>query len=253
MDDSLQEVYNGIVISLLFLILVTIYFITTLVRQHSRINALQKERIIIEINTLELERKRIAAELHDGLGPILSTIKLNINSLDTELNSDLIIITKASKYLDDVMDNIREISYNLMPVSLVRKGLCEALKEFIEKSLSPNGIQVRFFFSQLPKDLSREKEIHIYRMVQEIVNNCLKHAKAKKFSIKISTEKGNVLLQTEDDGIGFNKDEMDDKHHCLGLKNLESRCSILDCNMICNSAINKGTRYIFEIPLKSFN
>ncbi len=249
MDDSLQEIYNGIIISLSFLFLITIYFIVTLIRQQRKIFNLQQERILTEINTIELERKRIASELHDGLGPLLSTIKLNINSLDTELDGDQLVIAKASKHLDDVMNNIRDISYNLMPVALVRKGLCEALREFIEKTLSPFGIQVKFFFVEIPKVFTREKEIHIYRMMQEIVNNTMKHATAKKFLIKISIENNILLLQTEDDGKGFNQDEVDEMTKSLGIKNLEARSSVLNAKMICKSAPGKGTRYIFEIPI----
>ena len=223
--------------------MITLYFIVTLIRQQRRIFNLQQERILTEINTIKLKRKRIASKLHDGLGPLLSTIKLNINSLDTELEGDQLVIVKASKHLDDVMNNIRDISYNLMPVAL-----CEALREFIEKTLSPFGIQVKFFFVEIPKVFTREKEIHIYRMMQEIVNNTMKHANAKKFLIKISIENNILLLQTEDDGKGFNQDEVDEMTKSLGIKNFYVRSSVLNAKMICKSALSKGTRYTFEIP-----
>ena len=111
-----------------FLGIIITFFIVTMLRYHRRYVKLQKERVMNEIAMLENERKRMAYDLHDSLGPILSSVKLNINSIEASQPEDQAVISKASAHIDEVIRNMRAISYNLLPITLERKGFFEALR-----------------------------------------------------------------------------------------------------------------------------
>lgn len=142
-----------------FLAIIITFFIITMLRYHRRYVKLQKDRVINEIAVLENERKRMAYDLHDGLGPMLSSIKLNINSIETPAEEDKAIIQKASHHIDDAIKNMRAISYNLMPVTLERKGLFEALREFIEYSSSRSKLPIQLFLKHQVEIPKRRKYI----------------------------------------------------------------------------------------------
>ncbi|HMC85095.1 MAG TPA: histidine kinase, partial [Chitinophagaceae bacterium] len=202
MDTKEQEYYNSLVIVLIVVGIVLVYFIITAIRYQRRSLRLHKERIKAEIDTLENERKRIAADLHDELGPLLSAVKLQINNLDTTGTEDLQAIDKSSRYIDTIITKLREISNDLMPNTLLRKGLKNAIVEFIDNSQDAYKLPVKFICEQ-DLQLSQEKEINLYRIVQEITHNTLKHAKASMFIIKISIQDDRLFLLTADNGIGF--------------------------------------------------
>ena len=134
MDTPEKEYYNSIIIVVIIVGIVLLYFIITAIRYQRRSLRLHKERIQAEIDTLENERKRIAADLHDELGPLLSAVKLQINNLETTDPGDMQVVEKSSQYIDTIITKLREISNDLMPNTLLRKGLKNAIVEFIDNS-----------------------------------------------------------------------------------------------------------------------
>src|SRR5215213_23529 len=170
-------VFQGLLIAIIIL-----FFIISIVRYHRRYIRLQRERIFAEITIQENERRRIATDLHDSLGPLLSSVKLQINSISITDETDQQIINNAGKHLDGIISSIREISYNLLPNTLQRKGLSDAIREFIGHINSKHVLNIRFY--QMKEiSIPPEKEIHLFRMIQEIVQNTLKHAQAKDLQI----------------------------------------------------------------------
>lgn len=249
MDPKETEIFAVAIIALILLGIIFAYFIISLVFQQRRHIKLQKERIFAEIITLENERRRVVTELHDGIGPLLSSIKLNINSLDTEIEEDINIIKNASSRMDEVMQNIRDISYDLMPVILERNGLNEAIKHFVTRNVSQKKMQVELVYDQQLIIADKQKELNIYRIIQEIVHNTVKHAQATKLVIELRREKGLILLITQDNGIGFDHVKMRNNNKAgLGLKSIENRSEILKGKLILSSKKNVGTRYIIEMP-----
>lgn len=238
--------YTILVVSFLITIII-IYFIVSILRYHRQYINLQKERIFAEINMQENERKRIVADLHDSLGPLLSTVKLQINSIEVN-SSDQEIVDKAGKYLDEIISNIRQISYNLLPNTLERKGLLEALKEFvlqIKKNIDFSiEIDTENNFS-----LIKNKEVHVFRMLQEIIHNTIKHANAKHLKIEFKVVGENLIIFTSDDGKGFDLNKMKNDSRGFGLKSLESRAEILNAKFITESKPGSGTGYQIQIPL----
>ncbi|MGI8951110.1 MAG: sensor histidine kinase [Chitinophagaceae bacterium] len=239
--------YTILVISLLITIII-IYFIASVIRYHRQYIQLQKERIFAEITMQENERKRIATDLHDSLGPLLSTVKLNINSIDTHDDEEKEIINKAGKYLDEIIRSIRQISYNLLPNTLERKGLIEAIKEFSTQLNEKRFLKIEV---QVTADcaLSKEKEVHIFRMLQEIMHNTIKHANAKHLQIALSCKDEYLLILTKDNGVGFDVEKIKSDSGGLGLKSIESRAEILNSQLTITSKPGAGTSYFLKIPI----
>jgi signal transduction histidine kinase len=244
MDDKIF--YTTVFISLLIAVII-IFFVVSIIAYHRRYIQLQRDRLVAEISILENERKRIAADLHDSIGPMLSTIKLNIHSIDVTEEHDQLIVRKSSTYIDEVIKNLRQISHNLLPATLERKGLAEALHEFITQA--PATPQIRFHTSGAI-DIPKEKEIHVFRIIQEIVHNTLKHAEAKQLQIVLSREPDFFLILVKEDGKGFDVHKAKVESTGLGMKSLAIRTDILGGSLQIASEPGQGTNYFVKIPLE---
>jgi two-component system, NarL family, sensor kinase len=223
------------------------FFVFSIVRQQRKVSKWQQARIAAEINTLENERKRIAADLHDELGPMLSAIKLQINHLEPSDDTETAILEKSSSQIDGIIQRFREISYDLLPNTLVRKGFIKATEEFIGKLKILHTLKIDF--SSDGFSLSPEREVNLYRVVQEIIHNTIKHAKASTLTINISKKNKTILLQTCDNGIGFNYTEKSLMAKGLGLLNLQSRAELLGGQLIVVTQPGSGTMFEIEIPV----
>jgi len=238
-------------ITILFSIIIgaiIVYFFISIIRHHRRYVRLQREKIFAEITIRENERKRIAGDLHDSLGPLLSAVKLNISSVEIHHDEDRIVLEKTARYLDEIIGSMRRISHDLLPMTLERKGLVEAIREFINQVNLKQSINIQLYLVKeivVPKD----KEIHIFRMIQEIVHNTLKHAQAGNLQIGLSEEGGHLLFLAKDDGKGFDKEKALAGSQGLGLRSLESRCEILNGILSLESRPGSGTNYFIKIPV----
>lgn len=232
----------------LIIAVIILYFFISIIRYHRRYMLLQREKIFAEITIRENERKRIAGDLHDSLGPLLSAVKLNISSVDIEDPGDKVVLEKTARYLDDIIGSMRRISHDLLPMTLERKGLLEAIREFINQVNLKQTINIQLY---IVKEIAvpKEKEIHIFRMIQEIVHNTLKHAQAGNLQIGLSEENGNLLFLAKDDGKGFDKEKALAGSQGLGLRSLESRCEILNGVLTLDSKPGEGTNYFIKIPV----
>jgi signal transduction histidine kinase len=241
-----QLLYITITFSVLITIII-IYFFVSIIRYHRRYVKLQRERILTEITIQENERKRIANDLHDSLGPLLSAVKLNINSIEVR-EEDQAVLDRAGKSLDEIIGSMRQISYDLLPNTLELKGLAEAVRDFIGHIGYKNQLNIQLY---VVKDIQvpKEKEIHIFRMIQEIIHNSLKHAEAKNLQLGMSVEDNSLLLLAKDDGKGFDVEEQRKKGGGLGLNSLESRCEILNGILSLESKTGFGTNYFLKIPM----
>lgn len=238
--------YITVVIGILLAVILA-FFIISIISYHKRLIKLQRERIFAEITIQENERRRIASDLHDSLGPLLSAVKLQINSIETATKEDEKIVVKAGQYLDEIINSLKEISYNLLPNTLQRKGLSEAIREFINIIRTRQPVNIDYY---QPHDLvlPPEQETHIFRMIQEIVQNTIKHSGAKNLELAIKKEKKEILILAKDDGKGFDAENLKKNSPGLGLKSIESRIEILKGTYILQSAPDKGTTYFIRVP-----
>jgi signal transduction histidine kinase len=244
-----NKILNITILLSVIIAVIIIYFFVSIIRYHRRYMRLQREKIFAEITIRENERKRIANDLHDSLGPLLSAVKLNISSVDIPRPEDQEILEKTARYLDEIISSMRRISYDLLPNTLERRGLVEAIREFISQVNGKQAINIQLYVVKEIR-VSKEKEIHIFRMIQEIVHNTLKHAKAKSLQIGMSEEGGNLLFLTKDDGRGFDKEKELGRAGGLGLKSLASRCEILNGILSLESKPGAGTNYFIKIPVR---
>lgn len=242
------RILNITILVSIIIAVIIVYFFVSIIRYHRRYMRLQREKIFAEITIRENERKRIANDLHDSLGPLLSAVKLNISSVEVEHPGDQAVLDKTGGYLDEIIGSMRRISHDLLPSTLERKGLLEAIREFINQVNTKQSVNIQLY---IVKEISipREKEIHIFRMIQEIVHNTIKHSRARTLQIGFSEEGGHLLCLTKDDGRGFDKEKALAGSHGLGLRSLESRCEILNGILTLDSKPGEGTNYFIKIPV----
>ncbi|HVS98589.1 MAG TPA: ATP-binding protein, partial [Puia sp.] len=176
-------------------------------------------------------------------------VKLNIASVDIYNAADREILEKTGRYLDEIIGSLRRISHDLLPGTLERRGLLEAIREFIGQVRTRQSVNIQLY---VVKEISvpKEKEIHIFRMIQEIIHNTIKHASARNLQIGFSEEGGHILCLTKDDGCGFDREKALSHAGGLGLRSLESRCEILGGVLQLDSTPGAGTNYFIKIPIR---
>jgi len=248
MDASQTKIYIAILITSFIVGSILLYFIISLVRQQRQNNKLYQLKIAAEITTLENERQRIAADLHDELGPVLSAIKFKLGSIDINDPEDIVQMDESCSYLDDIITRMREISNDLMPTALLNKGLVAAVNEFVSKLPSSTGLTVNFTCIYLPP-LSKDHIINLYRVIQEIIHNTIKHAEAKNLTINLEASDSKLYLVTRDDGRGFDYHAATKAYAGLGLRNILSRTDMMNGQLYIDSKMGKGSIFTVEIPL----
>ena len=246
MDTQQRKIYVAVLIAASILGIIVIYFIVTIIRNQRRHLKLQQDKLLVEITTLENERKRIVSDLHDELGPLLSVVKFQISGLETRNEEDLLNIAKATLSLDTTLQRIREICNHLMPQVLIRKGLLMAIGEFI--SDLDNKTSLKLEFTHEDSRIPPSAEVHLYRMIQEIVQNAIKHSGASRMTIDVCTRDHTLVITAHDNGKGFSPDAVSKTSNGYGLKNILSRVDILHGAMYLASEPSKGTTYTIEIP-----
>jgi signal transduction histidine kinase len=246
MDPHETNIYTAILIAAGVLGIIVVYFIITIIRNQRRHLKMQQANLLVEMTTLENERKRIVSDLHDELGPLLSVVKFQVSSLDTRDEQDIELIEKASRNLDDILQRIREICNHMMPQVLIRKGLLMAIKEFISDLENKTAIKMTFTYEDT--DIPAEAEVHLYRMIQEIVQNAIKHSGANEMNIHVCSKDNRLIITAADNGKGFSRETASQHSNGYGLKNILSRVDILRGEVYLATAPDKGTVYTIEIP-----
>lgn len=201
----------------------------------------------------EATRTRIGKELHDGLGSMLSTVKLYYSSVEEKIGNlqeeSKERYQKANLLLDQACEQVRSISHEMMSAFLLKFGLKAQLESFAETIRDSGQLEVELATHGLKDRLDSKLEFNIYRIVQELVNNVIKHAGASKISIQVNRFESMVNIMVEDNGKGFDPEEATNKEG-VGLKNIRSRVHDLDGTTDFESAKGKGTSVSIDIPLQ---
>jgi len=241
-------------------IIVIIFFLFIFYRHKSRkdkiiadqkIKQLEEEKKLLAAKFLvegqEEERKRIAQELHDGLGVLLSTTKMQFTTIKDKSPENKPIIEKATKLLEQATGDVRNISHNMMPGLLTRFGFYEATEDLLDKVNETEGLNADVKIAGDTKRLPENTEIMLYRITQEMVNNTLKHAKANNILLDINIQPETINIQYSDDGKGFDVEEKFELKS-IGLQSIQSRVSFLNGKLKIESQKGEGSKYILEIP-----
>ena len=208
------------------------------------------------VNAQEEERRRIAREIHDGLGQILTAVKFNIEILEDSSSlgqDDRRRISDMKTLLDNVMKEAREISYNLMPSVLDDFGLAPALQLLSERFGVQTGIQVTFAAQGMAQRLPGSLEIALYRIVQEALNNAVRHGEATLVAIQAFRTKNAIRLTIEDNGKGMRQDDAVIRRMVgsgIGIASMRERVNSFRGEFLLESAPGHGTLVSVEIPVK---
>ncbi len=211
----------------------------------------QQQKATIDILTAEeKERKRIASDLHDGVGQLMTAAWLNLQAIDVQhitTNKETSqLLTKTIHLVDESCKEVRAVSHNMMPNALLKKGLVNAVREFINQ-INTKSTKINLQTEDLNKALPTHVETVLYRVIQESVNNVIKHAAATSLDISINQDDTGIDLMIEDNGKGFVLEEAVQKDG-IGLQNIKSRIDFLNGTVNWSSAPGKGTLVAIHIP-----
>jgi signal transduction histidine kinase len=242
----------GVLIS--FLIIVGVVLIREIFYSLKRaeIDRLKSERRVINaiINTEENEKKRFAKDLHDGLGPLLSTVKMSLSALTDKIN-DLHgkeILKNTNHVVNEAISTIKEVSNNLSPHVLSNFGLSSAINAFTNKINQTKILEIDFKSNMENQRLDNEKEVVIYRAVCELINNSILHSGASRIEIDLNKHEKFVTLQFNDNGRGFDTSRLiREDNKGMGISNIETRVKSIDGVFILESYPGKGTSALIKI------
>ena len=207
-------------------------------------------RAVIEAE--ETERQRIAKDLHDGVGQMMSAAKMNLvafgraHGVGDEHDWDNII-----SLVDDSCREVRAVSHNMMPNALLKGSLAAALREFLTK-VDGRALRVNLYTEGLDERLDATTETVLYRVIQECVNNVIKHAAAATLDVSVVRDEAGISITIEDDGRGFDPGIGRDAEG-LGLKNIRTRVEYLKGIMEVDSAPGRGTVVMLNVPVAGSN
>ncbi len=200
------------------------------------------------IEAQEAERKRIASDLHDSLGQNLILLNRKLQRIKSITELDAVTFTTIKSDLQDAIHQLREISYNLHPHILEQLGLTKALESMFQHIIQASQITIQFKNNaRLDSLFPIKKQIYLYRIIQEAVNNILKHSHASTVTIEFSQKKKYVYLTIIDDGIGFNVKDSECKG--VGLTGIMERSRLLNSKIRILSQRNHGTRIELKLPI----
>jgi signal transduction histidine kinase len=213
---------------------------------------LRSEKRVINaiINTEENERKRFAKDLHDGLGPILSTVKMSLSALTDRIKdpSGSVILTNTNHLVNEAISTIKDISNNLSPHVLSNFGLASAISAFTTKINQTKAVEIDFKSNMEGQRLDNEKEVVIYRAVCELINNSILHSGASRIEIELNKHEKFITLQFYDNGRGFDTSSLNDEDtKGTGISNIETRVKTVEGVFILESTPGKGTSALIKL------
>lgn len=221
----------------------------------SRIAELETEKQLMAseavIKGQDEERGRLAKDLHDGLGGLLSGVKFSLANMKSTVILDAdsaLVFERSLDMLDHSISELRRVAHNMMPEVLVKFGLSEALKSYCDRMRESQIFKIDFQSIGMEERLSSNTEIFVYRIVQELLNNTARHAKATQVLVQLARQNNEVSITVEDDGSGFDK-SMVDKATGAGWGNIRSRVDYLKGKLDILSATGQGTSVHITIPV----
>lgn len=249
-----KEIYLAVLITVSFLATFLIFFAFNLLINQRKVRKLQKSLVSAEIMTLENERRRFASDIHDEIAPGISVAVSLVDSL-TVPEEDQERKDMALHVLRQSVQQIRLISRNIIPRYIQEQGLEKSIQNLVynirQAMMTPADIKLDI--QAVPLNLTEDKMINIYRIVQESLNNSIKHSGAREIRVHMSIRNNTFLVIISDNGKGFDFSLPDlskpTKDSGIGLKNIHNRVTLLGGELSILSKKGRGTQIIAEIPL----
>ncbi|MFD2717666.1 ATP-binding protein [Hymenobacter monticola] len=217
--------------------------------------ALQQQRAQAVLEAEETERRRIGSDLHDGVGQLLTAAKMNLHALGDELRlsttGQQAMFQNALDVVDESFREVRSISHNLLPNALIKRGLAQAVRDFLNK-IAPDGhlkVQLEVVGLDQGGRMPATVENVVFRVIQELVQNILKHARATEITLQIIRSADELTVMVEDNGVGFDPAALGEDAG-IGLKNIESRMAYLGGRADFDAAPGRGTTVTLAVPME---
>ncbi len=255
-NTQITQLLSGLLIFMILSFLIFITYQRNKMFNKQKLSVIEKEKeaqiLRAMVSGEEQERRRIARDLHDGLGANLATVKMRIDALRNNIPGieKLESYNKAEELIDDACANVRKISHNMMPGSLSRHGLEVALQDICDAIQAANQLEVTFIPFGLDNIIDEVVEINIFRIIQELLKNIIKHAEAKEVIVQLSVEDDRLHMVVEDDGRGFDASNIS-VFEGIGMRSIQSRVTYLNGNINIDSSLGHGSTFNIEIPLKT--
>ena len=218
--------------------------------QKQKVSTLLKEQEISSINAMingqEKERQRIANDLHDDLGGLMATVKLQFNTLKEKQTPEM--FTKTNALLDEAYQKVRSIAHAKNSGVIAKQGLLKAVKNMANKISIASNIEIEVKDHGLENRLENSLEITIFRIVQELITNIIKHSRATQATINLTNHNDSLNIMIEDNGVGFDTSKTSKKNG-MGLHSIEKRVEHLEGEITIESKPKNGTTIIIDIPL----
>lgn len=248
-QSQLQIIVLSISVLALIVIAVLIYFYLKAQKQKQvKAAIIEEQRKGLEsiIQATEEERKRIAKDLHDGLGQQLSGLKMAVRNLqDNSAIEDKEALQKITSIIDESATEARNMSHQMMPKVLIESGLIDAIDDMLQKSLGFAQIKYSFEHYDHNERISETAEIALFRIIQELINNVLKHSGATEVDVQILKTGKNIIMVVEDNGVGISTTE----NTGLGMMNIKSRISQMEGIFSIEKGMDSGTVATVKLPL----
>lgn len=265
MQDSEQLKWALLIASMAMLVMAffvisfVMYYQKRRFEEEKKLNEIEKNytRMLLDtaLNSEETERRRIAQDLHDDIGTMLSLTKLSLNQLSKIIGEagekEDQIMRKSQSLVEETILHVRRITRDLVPTTLERFGLAEAIEEFVHKLEENSQVKLSFRCNveEFPR-LGQKTELTIYRIMQELVNNSIKHANGTKIDIDLQMNNKIIGLIVADNGVGFDPETIKENNLAgLGLLGIESRLAIVDGHVIYEKPEGGGSSAFAQIPL----
>ncbi|MET1260227.1 sensor histidine kinase [Flagellimonas sp. DF-77] len=219
--------------------------------KQQRVDNLLKEQELISIDAMiagqEKERQRVAGELHDDLGSLMATIKLHFDNAQVDKKDPA--MKNAQNLLEKAYQKVRGIAHSKNSGVMSDQGLLPAIKKMAKTISETDALEVTVEDFGLGERMENSLELSIFRMIQELVANAIKHADASSLSIQLTQHQDNLNIIVEDDGKGFDRSQMGKASSGIGLANIEKRVEHLEGNFTIDSIAGKGTSILIDIPV----
>ncbi len=219
--------------------------------QTQKLATVLKEQELTAIDAMiegqEKERQRIANDLHDDLGGLMATVKLHFNALKDKQTPEL--YDKTNSLIDEAYQKVRTVAHAKNSGVIAKQGLLKAVEQMAEKVSALNKITINVLDHGLDDRLENSLELTIFRIIQELTTNIIKHANASEANIHITNHEDALNIMVEDNGIGFNPSQITKTKKGMGISSIDKRVEHLHGTMTIESEPNKGTTIIIDIPL----
>jgi signal transduction histidine kinase len=248
-----KKAFIILLIASISLFIILIGFFAAILKQFRRNRILFEEKINAEMTGREEERKRISKDLHDELGATITGAKMYLESFQGNSEHDKLSVFRAHAGISKCLDLIKQIMNDLYPVSLDNYGLVSCLNEFIEEINLTDKINIIFLntVEDLELKILKKHKIHIFRIINEIIQNTLKHSDSKVLSIRISESKNFILIDTIDQGVGFDGNDDCIRKRGHGIKNIINRVELIGGLIYLDARPEKGVQFTIEIPISN--